>query len=59
MFLSNVKEIKKSWFWEQKNYRTRLSREETMNASAIQTSELRELGTLEGLPIDRLDHLGG
>ena len=29
-----------------------------MNASAIQTSELREFGTLEGLPTDRLDHLG-
>jgi CRP-like cAMP-binding protein len=35
-----------------------LSGEETMNESVIQTSELRGLGTLEGLPIDRLDHLG-
>ena len=34
------------------------SREETMNESVIQISELRELGTLEGLPTDRLDHLG-
>jgi len=58
MFLSNVKEMKKRWFWEQKICSTRFSREETMNESAIQTSELRELGTLEGLPTDRLDHLG-
>ena len=33
------------------------SPEETMNESITQTAELRELGTLEGLPTDRLDHL--
>ena len=29
-----------------------------MNESFIQTSELRELGALEGVPAERLDHLG-
>jgi CRP-like cAMP-binding protein len=42
----------------EENLQHAFSREETMHESVIQTSELRELGILEGLPTDRLDHLG-